>query len=147
MPAGPFAPGHLGELTRIVSFDLVDAALENSRAVERRVRLLPSRVVVYLLLAAALFAELGYEQVWARLTAGLDGIDIADPVSSALAQARRRIGVKPLRELFNLVQGPAAGAARTMRAAQMALTSSSGQPTERSPIFTGLVNRPAWMAL
>jgi hypothetical protein len=112
VPAGPFAPGHLGELTRIVSFDLVDAALENSRAVERRVRLLPSRVVVYLLLAAALFAELGYEQVWARLTAGLDGIDIADPVSSALAQARRRIGVKPLRELFNLVQGPAAGAAR-----------------------------------
>ena len=33
--------------------------------------------------------------------------------SSALAQARRRIGVKPLRELFDLVRGPAAaGAAR-----------------------------------
>jgi len=46
------------------------------------------------------------------MTAGLDGIDVADPVSSALAQARRRIGVKPLRELFDLVRGPAAGAAR-----------------------------------
>ncbi|MGH3971601.1 MAG: transposase domain-containing protein, partial [Mycobacterium sp.] len=110
--AGPFAPGHLGELTQIVPFEMVDAVLESTRTVQARVRALPSRVVVYLLLAAALFAELGYGQVWARMTAGLDGIGVADPVSSALAQARRRIGVKPLRELFDLVRGPAAGAAR-----------------------------------
>lgn len=37
---------------------------------QRRLRALPSRVVVYLLLAAGLFAELGYGQVWARMTAG-----------------------------------------------------------------------------
>lgn len=110
--AGPFAPGHLGELTQIVPFEMVDAVLESTRTVQARVRALPSRVVVYLLLAAALFAELGYGQVWARMTAGLVGIDVGDPVSSALAQARRRIGVKPLRELFDLVRGPAAGAAR-----------------------------------
>lgn len=110
--AGRFAPGHFGELTQIVPFEMVDAALESTRTVQARVRALPSRVVVYLLLAAALFAELGYGQVWARMTAGLDGIDVADPVSSALAQARRRIGVKPLRELFDLVRGPAAGAVR-----------------------------------
>ncbi len=110
--AGRFAPGHLGELTQIVPFEMVDAVLESTRTVQARVRALPSRVVVYLLLAAALFAELGYGQVWARMTAGLDGIDVADPVSSALAPARRRIGVKPLRELFDLVRGPAAGAAR-----------------------------------
>lgn len=42
----------------------------------------------------------------ARLTAGLDGIDIADPVSSALAQARRRIGVKAAAELFNWFKAP-----------------------------------------
>ncbi len=35
---------------------------------------LPSRVVVYLLLAASLFAECGYRQVWARFTAGLNGL-------------------------------------------------------------------------
>jgi len=110
--AGPFAPGHLGELTQIVPFEMVDAVLESTRTAQARVRALPSRVVVYLLLAAALFAELGYNQVWARMTAGLDGIDVADPVSSALAQARRRIGVNPPRELFDLVRGPAAGAAR-----------------------------------
>lgn len=108
----PFAPGHLGELTRIISVDLVDAALENARATQRRVRLLPSRVVVYLLLAGALFAGLGYRQVWGRLVAGLDSAAVAAPGSSALSQALRRIGVGPLRELFTLVRGPAAGATR-----------------------------------
>ncbi len=109
---GRFAPGHFGELTQIVPFEMVDAVLESTRTVQARVRALPSRVVVYLLLAAALFAELGYAQVWARMIAGLDGIDVADPGSSALAQARRRIGVKPMRALFDLVRGPAAGAPR-----------------------------------
>ena len=110
--AGRFAPGHFGELTQIVSFEMVDAVLESTRTVQARVRALPSRVVVYLLLAAALFAELGYAQVWARMIAGLDGIDVADPGSSALAQARRRIGVRPMRALFDLVRGPAVGAPR-----------------------------------
>lgn len=109
---GPFAPGHLGELTKIVSADLVDAALASTRAVQSRVRVLPSRVVVYLLLAAALFAELGYQQVWARLVSGLDPATVAHPGSSALAQALRRVGVAPLRELFTLLAGPAVGAAR-----------------------------------
>ena len=45
--AGVFAPGHLGELTRFIPFELVDAVLEETRAVERRLRLLPSRVGVY----------------------------------------------------------------------------------------------------
>ncbi|MEC4765712.1 IS4 family transposase [Mycobacterium sherrisii] len=109
---GRFAPGHLGELTQIVSSDLVDAALKTTRAVQHRVRVLPSRVVVYLLLAGALFAEVGYRQVWARLVAGLDPATVAAPGSSALSQALRRVGVAPLRELFTLLRGPAAGAAR-----------------------------------
>jgi len=106
---GRFAPGHVGELTRVVPFEMVDAVLAETGAVQRRVRDLPSRVVVYLLLGAALFAELGYGQVWARMIAGLDGIVVAVPTPGALAQARRRIGVTPLRALFELVRGPAAG--------------------------------------
>ena len=88
---------------------MVDAALENTRAVQHRVRVLPSRVVVYLMLAAALFAEIGYQQVWARLVAGLDPATVATPGSSALSQALRRVGAAPLRELFTLVRGPATG--------------------------------------
>jgi Insertion element 4 transposase N-terminal/Transposase DDE domain len=108
---GRFAPGHLGELTRIVSFDMVDAALAETGTTQVRVRDLPSRVVIYLLLAAGLFAELGYGQVWARMTAGLDGLSVAVPTASALAQARRRIGTAPLRALFDLFRGSAAGVA------------------------------------
>jgi hypothetical protein len=110
--AGRFAPGHLGELTQQVPLEMVDAVLAEAGAVQSRVRDLPSRVVVYLLLAAGLFAEVGYRQVWARLIAGLDGLPVAMPTSSALAQARRRIGVKPLQALFRLLAGPPAGAAR-----------------------------------
>ncbi|WP_198946530.1 transposase domain-containing protein [Pseudofrankia asymbiotica] len=57
--AGRFAPGHLGELTRIIPFEMVDAVLEETGKPERRVRDLPVRVVVYLLFAAGLFEGLG----------------------------------------------------------------------------------------
>jgi hypothetical protein len=58
--------------------------------------------VVYLLLAACLFPEVGYPGVWRKLTAGLDGIRTATPTAGPLAQARRRVGVAPLRWLFDL---------------------------------------------
>jgi Insertion element 4 transposase N-terminal/Transposase DDE domain len=109
---GRFAPGHLGELTQQVPFEMVDAVLEQTCRVQRRVRVLPSRVVVYLLLAGCLFAELGYSQVWGRLTAGLGGLPAAAPTASAMTQARRRLGPGPLRELFALLRGPAPGGAR-----------------------------------
>jgi hypothetical protein len=109
---GRFAPGHLGELTQIVPFEMIDAVLAATGTVQARVRELPSRVVVYLLLAAALFAELGYGQVWAKMIAGLDGLRVATPTDGALAQARRRIGAAPLRGLFDLLRGPGAGATR-----------------------------------
>jgi len=62
--AGVFAPGHLGELTRIVPFDLVDAVLAEHRAGQRRLRMLPSRVGVYFVLALGLFPRLGYASSW-----------------------------------------------------------------------------------
>jgi hypothetical protein len=105
---GRFAPGHLGELTQLVPFEMVDEALAETRTVQRRVRDLPSRVVVYLLLAACLFPELGYPGVWRKLTAGLAGIPVAAPAPGALWQARRRVGAAPLRFLFELLRGPAA---------------------------------------
>jgi hypothetical protein len=109
---GRFAPGHLGELTQQVPFEMVDAVLEQTCRVQRRVRALPARVVVYLLLAGCLFAELGYGQVWHRVAAGLGGLPVAVPTASAMTQARRRLGPAPLRELFFLLRGPAPGGAR-----------------------------------
>jgi len=113
--AGRFAPGHLGELTQQVPFDMVDAVLADTRTAQRRVRGLPSRVVVYLLLAGCLFAELGYRQVWHRLVAGLDGLHVPTPSEAGLTKARRRVGVAPLRVLFDLLRGPAATTAGPVR--------------------------------
>ena len=106
--AGRFAPGDLGELTRLVPFEMVDDVLARTRKLQRRGRVLPARVMVYLLLAGGLFAELGCPQVWRRLTAGLGGSAVITPTASALRQARQRLGPAPLRALFDLLRGPAA---------------------------------------
>jgi hypothetical protein len=113
--AGVFAPGHLGELTQIVPFEMVDQALAATGTTQCRVRQLPARVTVYLLLAGCLFAEVGYRQVWHKLTAGLDGLSVANPSGGALWQARVRLGVAPLRWLFDLLRGPAMTAAAGVR--------------------------------
>lgn len=105
---GVFAPGHLGELTQLIPFEMVDEALGATKTCQSRLRDLPSRVVVYLLLAACLFPEVGYLGVWRKLTAGLGAILTVTPTGAALAQARRRVGMTPLRWLFDLLRGPAA---------------------------------------
>ena len=103
---GVFAPGHLGELTQVIDFALVDAVLAETRTQERRLRLLPSRVVVYFVLALALFERCSYRAVWGKLTAGLGGLAVASPAVSSLCRARRRIGTGPLRRLFETLAGP-----------------------------------------
>jgi transposase IS4-like protein/DDE family transposase len=113
--AGPFAPGHLGELTQQVPFEMIDTVLAQTCSVQRRVRDLPSRVAVYLLLGGCLFAGLGDRQVWQRLVAGLEGLAVADPSEAGLSQARRRLGPQPLRALFDLLRGPAASMAGPVR--------------------------------
>jgi transposase IS4-like protein/DDE family transposase len=103
---GVFAPGHLGELTQVIDFDLVDAVLTETGCQQRRTRLLPSRVVVYFVLALGLFEHCSYRAVWDKLTAGLGGLAVAQPAVSSLARARRRIGTEPLRQLFSVLAGP-----------------------------------------
>ncbi|WP_435112209.1 transposase domain-containing protein [Nocardiopsis synnemataformans] len=103
---GLFAPGHLGEPTRIVPFDMVDEALAGTGATQRRSRKLPVRVVVYLLLAAALFEECGYLAVRRKLTAALEAIPIPKVTGAALWHARTRLGARSMRTLFDLLRGP-----------------------------------------
>jgi Insertion element 4 transposase N-terminal len=106
--AGVFAPGHLGELTQYLPFELVDDVLEVTRTVQRRLRDLPSRVGVYFVLALGMYPRLGYARVWAKLTAGLAGLDVPHPSEKALRDLRRRLGPAPLKALFEVVAGPLA---------------------------------------
>ncbi|WP_370131196.1 transposase domain-containing protein [Streptacidiphilus sp. EB103A] len=103
-----YAPGHLGELTQIIDSELVDAVLEETGTRERRLRLLPARVVVYFVLALVFFERSSYRAVWDKLTAGLIGSRGPCPCSSSLSRARRRLRSEPLRRLFDVLAGPVA---------------------------------------
>ena len=89
-------------------FELVDAVLEETRHRERRLRVLPSRVGMYFVLALGLFPGGGYWGVWAKLTAALDGLGLAVPSAKALRDLRRRLGVAPVQALFEVLAGPLA---------------------------------------
>src|SRR3954469_22362179 len=106
--AGVYAPGHLGELTQYLPFEVVDDVLEQTGTVQRRLRDLPSRIGVYFLLALGLFPHLGYARVWQKLTAGLSGMAVACPSEKALRDLRRRLGPAPMMALFEGVAGPLA---------------------------------------
>lgn len=108
LASGVFAPGHLGELTQVVPFELVDAVLAESGRTERRLRLLPSRVGVYFVLALGMFPQVGAVGVWAKLTGAFAALGPPAPSEKALRDLRRRLGVAPLQRLFEVLAGPLA---------------------------------------
>src|SRR5690242_665927 len=55
-----------------------------------------------------MYPRLGYARVWAKLTAGLAGLDVPCPSEKALRDLRRRLGPAPLKALFEVVAGPLA---------------------------------------
>ena len=146
LAGGRYAPGHLGELTQHLPFEMVDEALAATRTTQTRLRDLPSRVVVYLLLAACLFPELGYLGVWRKLTAALTGLPLPIPTAGGLAAARHRVGAAPLRWLFDLLRGPAAtpGQPGTRWAGPAGLRDRRHHPDRaRQPPHTGPVPQTA----
>ena len=95
----------LGVLTRTFPPALIDAVLASSGRVQQRQRLLPARLVVYYVLAMALFSDSGYEEVMRNLVEGLAWQSgwkrtWQMPSKSAIFQARQRLGVEPLKSLF-----------------------------------------------
>src|SRR5260370_29714699 len=103
---GIFGPGHLGELTQYLPFELVDDVLEQTRTMQRRLRVLPSRAGVYFVLALGMFPHLGYVRVWGKLTAGLAGLEVPRPSEKALRDLRRRLGPAPPPARVEGVAGP-----------------------------------------
>jgi hypothetical protein len=103
----------VGVLTRVFPPEVVDAVIAEAGRGERRRRLLPARVVVYYVLAMALFSEASYEEVMRQLVEGLawdSGWERswAVPDKAAIFRARRRLGPEPLELLFAAVASPLA---------------------------------------
>jgi Insertion element 4 transposase N-terminal len=102
----------IGVLTRVVPRDLVNEVLAETRRREKRSRLLPAHVVVYFVMAMAIFRD-GYEEVMRRLTGGLQFMrawsqDWSVPTTGPISQARERLGEAPVKMLFEKVAAPLA---------------------------------------
>ena len=94
----------LGFLAAFCPPATIDTVLEETDRIEQRTRLLPSRLVVYYVLAMALYASEGYRELYRLLVEGLRSLDpslpIVVPQKSAFSKARERVGSAPLRRLF-----------------------------------------------
>jgi hypothetical protein len=103
----------IGVLARVVRREMIEEVLGETRRKEQRVRLLPAHVVVYFVIAMAIFQD-GYEEVMRRLVGGLQFMrawrdDWVVPTTGALTRARNRLGEAPMRLLFDRVARPLAG--------------------------------------
>jgi hypothetical protein len=101
----------LGVLASSVPRDVVDDAIEvTGRGARRAGGKLPPHVMVYFVMALALFADDGYEEVAARLAGALRswGDQGWDPTPGAVTRARQRLGPEPVAEVFSQVAVPVA---------------------------------------
>jgi hypothetical protein len=104
LPDGTRISDHvtLGVLTATVPADLIDAVLTDTGRQSRRQRQLPARLVVYYVMALALYAQASYGEVLRCLLEGvrwlyLGGLDLALASKSAITKARACLGVAPLK--------------------------------------------------
>ncbi|MCT9010479.1 IS4 family transposase [Streptomyces rhizosphaerihabitans] len=102
----------LGLLTWVYPPGLVDRVVAACGRAEQRQRLLPARLVVYFVLALALFSPAPYLEVMRHLVEGLRGLGLLSnwlvPAKSSLFRARQRLGSEPLRVLFATTAKPMA---------------------------------------
>ena len=103
----------IGVLTKTVPRYVIDEVLAGTDRKEKRSRLLPAHVVVYFVMSLALFRD-GYDEVMRQLVHGLRFARTWSrvwnvPSTSAMSQARVRLGEAPMRELFARVAVPLAG--------------------------------------
>jgi hypothetical protein len=104
----------LGVLAEVLPRDVIEEVLIETGRREKRVRLLPAHVVVRFCQAMCLFFDDDYEEVMRKLVGSLKTMGSWSdnwkiPTTSAIAQARQRLGVEPMRELFDRTAVPVAG--------------------------------------
>jgi hypothetical protein len=103
----------LGVLSVRFGRDLLEEVVNYTGVREKRRRLLPAHVMIRYVMAMGLFFEEPYEEVMRRLVGSLRKLgswvdDWQVPTGSAICQARRRLGVAPLKELFDRAAVPIA---------------------------------------
>jgi len=104
---------NIGVLTTQFPMDQVHAVLDATGRASERIRALPAPVVVYYVIALGLFRALGTQEVLRVLQEGLKAIlgrreKVTTAGAPAISQARTRLGVEPLKQLYEQVVSPVA---------------------------------------
>lgn len=94
--------------------DLIEEVINRTGCREKRKRLLPAHVMIRYVIAMGLYAQEPAEEVMRRLVGSLRAMgsfsdDWQVPTGSAITQARQRLGIAPVRELFARAAVPVAG--------------------------------------
>src|ERR1700753_386358 len=115
LPAGARITDYisLGVITKTFPLTTVRAVLAASGNASRRERDLPAHVVIYYVIALALYMQASYREVLCCLLEGLQWLrDPATPLKvagkSGISQARTRLGWEALRQLHDAVVRPIA---------------------------------------
>jgi hypothetical protein len=115
LPAGSRITDYisLGVVTRFFPREKVNAVLEQTGRASIRERDLPAHVVVYYVIALALYMRSSCREVLRCLLEGVQWLldpSVAVKVAgkSGISQARSRLGAEPLRQLYETVVGPIA---------------------------------------
>jgi hypothetical protein len=103
----------LGAVARMFPAERVEASLRSTGKTSQRQRDLPAHVVVYYVIALALFSSASCTEVLRCLLEGLRwlsgaGTDIKVAGKSGISQARKRLGWEPIRELHDDLVRPIA---------------------------------------
>jgi hypothetical protein len=104
----------LGVLAEVFPRDVIEDVLTETGRREQRSRLLPAHVMVRFCHAMCLFFDDDYEEVMRKLVGSLKSMrswrdNWRVPSTSAITQARQRLGSEPLRVLFDRTAVPVAG--------------------------------------
>lgn len=106
---------NIGVLTSRFRLDEVHEVLRKTGRASQRVRDLPAHVMVYYVIAMALYRQEGTREVLRLLLEGLRaivglGVRVEPAGKAAISRARTRLGVEPVKELYDGVVKPVADA-------------------------------------
>jgi hypothetical protein len=116
LPAGSRITDYisLGVIARFFPLEKIHDVLEQTNRASVRERDLPAHVVVYYVIALALYMRSSYREVLRCLLEGVQWL--LDPSAkvkvagkSGISQARSRLGVEPVKKLYDAVVAPIAG--------------------------------------
>ncbi len=116
LPKGTRLTDHisLGVIAKAFPPSVIEEILDRTARASRRRRRLPAPVVMYYVIALALYMEVSYGEVLRCLVEGLRWLSwpaeaVAVAGKSGISQARTRLGVAPVKQLYEHVVHPIAG--------------------------------------